>query len=77
MHPNENNPQPENEIDVSWLLSLISQAKKEAQRIADQIARGKGGREIALCITKLEEANHRAVDALVLLNEQPIENQEK
>lgn len=54
-------------VDVSWLLAQIGAALKEADVVAKQVARGTGGREISLCITKLEEARHRAVDAMMLL----------
>jgi hypothetical protein len=74
MIPDENTPQPEM-VDVSWLISLIGDATKEAHRVANQIARGTAGREVALCITKLQEAKHWAVDASILLNEQSSEDQ--
>ncbi len=64
-------------IDVSYLIGLIGEAMIEAKKLDKQIARGVGGREISLAITKLEEARHRAVDAMMLLqsleHEQPRE----
>lgn len=54
-------------IDVSWFISLIGDAHKEGKRLADQIARGTGDREIALALTNLEQARHWAVDAMMLL----------
>ncbi len=54
-------------IDVSYLIGLIGEAMTEAKKLDKQIARGVGGREISLVITKLEEARHRAVDAMMLL----------
>lgn len=53
--------------DLSVVLSNINQTIETAKRIADEIARGTGGREISLCITKLEEARHRAIDAMMQL----------
>lgn len=71
-----NNNEP---IDVAWLISLITAALGEAKRTSDKIARGTGGREISLCITKLEEARHRAVDAMMLLQSanEPTNNQQE
>ena len=54
-------------IDVSYLIGLIGEAMIEAKKLDKQIARGVGGREISLAITKLEEARHRVVDAMMLL----------
>jgi hypothetical protein len=64
------------DIDVSTLIGIINEAMTEARKLAEQIARGVGGREIALAITKLEEARHRAVDAMMLLQSGEIENGE-
>ena len=54
-------------IDVSYLIGLINEAMIEAKKVAEQVGRGVGGREISLTFTKLEEARHRAVDAMMLL----------
>ncbi len=66
------------EIDISFLIGNINEAMSEAERLATLIARGVGGREISLTITKLEEARHRAVDAMMLLEgaKNPVESQE-
>lgn len=61
-----------NTIDVSYLIGLINEALTEGKKVADQIARATAGREVALTITKLEEARHWAVDAMMLL-QPPIE----
>jgi hypothetical protein len=57
-------------ISIGRLIALIDQAHHVGEKLADQIARGVGGREIALSLTKLEEARHWAVDAKALLEEQ-------
>ena len=54
-------------VDVSLLLAQIGAALEEADVVAKHVGRGVGGREVSLCITKLEEARHRAVDAMILL----------
>lgn len=54
-------------ISAGRLIYLIDKAHIMGEKLAGQIARGVGGREIALSLTKLEEARHRAVDAKTLL----------
>ena len=56
----------ENELimRVANLGMEIAELLLTAQMIADRINRGPGGREMALCITKLEEAQHRLDDTL-------------
>lgn len=65
----EDRPEQET-ISIDRLINLINQAHSMGLKVAEQIARGTGGREIALSLTKLEEARHRAVDAKTLLEEQ-------
>jgi len=43
-------------IEKEALFLYIDQAIKEAQNLATVINRGPGGREVALTITKLQEA---------------------
>ena len=49
--------------DIDALISVV-------QVLAGEINRGIGGREVALCITKLEEARHRMQDARSLIERQ-------
>jgi hypothetical protein len=43
----------------------ITEAEKALQAVAKEIARGTGGREIALSITKVQEAQHWLTDAII------------
>jgi hypothetical protein len=68
------------QIDASWLILEIGEAKKRAQWIADQI-QGRAGRdierEIEQCLIKLEEAEMRAREANALFDKwMPIYEQE-
>lgn len=54
-------------ISVDRLINLISRAHDMGKKLADQIARGTGGREVALSLTNLEQARHFARDAKELL----------
>lgn len=56
------------EHETSCLLALIEKALEEAKEVAKQLARGTGAREVALTITKLEEARHRVIDAQGLID---------
>lgn len=59
---------PEQEtISPDRLIALINAAHAMGKKLADQIARGTGGREVALALTNLEQAGHWAVDAKALL----------
>lgn len=57
-------------ISVDRLIYLINAAHGMGKKLADQIARGTGGREVALSLTELERARHWAMDAKALLEEQ-------
>ena len=46
------------------LLLSIDACLRQAKALADSVNRGTGGREIALAITKLQEAKHWAGEAL-------------
>lgn len=58
---------------VHQLRQEISKAKKTADLVAEVVARGAGGREVSLLITKLEEAKMWGGKALGALGEQPPE----
>lgn len=51
------------------LIREIEQCLKNARKLAEIIARGKGGRETALVITKLQEAQHWAFETRWQLKE--------
>lgn len=44
------------------LIQNIEKLLEEARKLADTLGRGKGGRETALVITKLQEAQHWAIE---------------
>lgn len=44
------------------LIQDIEKLLEEARKLADYLGRGKGGRENALVITKLQEAQHWAIE---------------
>jgi flagellar hook-basal body complex protein FliE len=43
-------------MDTETVLQQIAQCLESAQQLAEGVARGPGGRQVALAITKLEEA---------------------
>lgn len=45
-----------------WVEEELNIAWNHAQMLADRLNRGRGARECALCITKIEEATHRIKD---------------
>jgi hypothetical protein len=47
---------------IDWIQEELNVAWNHAQMLADRLNRGRGGRECALCITKIEEALHRMKD---------------
>lgn len=49
--------------NVSDLALSIDKVLSEARDVAESIARGPGGREIALAITRLQEARHWVSEA--------------
>lgn len=53
-----------NETKVKDLRVEIDRVTKQAQSLAESIARGDGGRELSLTITKLQEAKMWAGSAL-------------
>lgn len=54
---------------IKALRVSIDACVKQAQAIADEIARGNGGREVALSITKLQEAKMWAGQAVGALGQ--------
>ena len=56
--------QAELTVEVKALRVSIDQCIKDGRALADLIARGAGGREVALSITKLQEAKMWAGQAL-------------
>ena len=56
--------EPDLTAQVKTLRVDIDRDIKEAQRLATLIARGTGGRNVALCITHLEDAKMRLGMAL-------------
>lgn len=61
---------PNEEIlnDLDELRGSLDQCLNRAQAIADKIARGTGGREVALGITWLQQAGHWFRGASEILN---------
>ncbi len=58
---------------VKSVRELTSETLRYARRVAEIINRGPGGREVALAITKLQEAEHWLNDAfkeLIVLKDQ-------
>ncbi len=56
--------EPDLMVQTKTLRVSIDSDIKEAQRLAARIARGTGGRNVALCITHLEDAKMRLGMAL-------------
>ncbi len=66
------NPTPEAIVrQIESTLEKISRAYRYGKYAGELIARGTGGREIALCITKLQEAKQWAQEALSEIGELP------
>ncbi len=57
-------PEVTRENAIKELCVSINGDMRYAQSIAKEVNRGAGGREIALCITKLQEARQWAQEAL-------------
>jgi hypothetical protein len=70
MHPNDAEvatlaPTQEAIIrQIHDVLDRVDAATRYGKYAAELIARGNGGREVALAITKLQEAKHWAAEAL-------------
>jgi hypothetical protein len=71
MHPDEEEEEPQrrypsidtaNDKIVAWIQQDLSETWNTAHMLADRLNRGQGARELALCITKIEEALHRIND---------------
>lgn len=50
-------------MSAGEVAEAIEIALEKARALADEINRGKGGREVALAITKLQEALHWLAEA--------------
>lgn len=77
MHPDEEKSQPVKMqptaeaivIQAEKCQELTDRALRYTRYLAELIARGDGGRETALAITKLEESQHRLSDTMCILKQ--------